>query len=623
MQSAKRRLLPLAFAAFSCLAVLMTPPTHAAVSFRTVVMTGDTAPGVAPEMTFSRFWLYRGPMINEAGLTAFRVDINEFGFPFGGGDNSIWREENGSFLPVVLPSTPAPGTEQGTMLSQGALPIINSRSDMAFLASLSGPDVTALNRFAIYSGGGSGPLDLVARENDPAPGTEQGTIYDSLSLPVFNEAGQTAFKSSLNGTGTLGFPDQGIWLHSAGSTELVVRHGDNAPGEPGGLVFLGFEPPTLNDNGQLAFLAAVSDTDQGNELKESIWSGTPGNMNLIAIEGAQAPDTGAGVIFEGVPPEPALNNAGQTAFIFGLSGPGVDGTNNSGIWLADSQNTELVARKGQAAPGTEPQTVFSDFTRLLLNGQGHTLFEASITGPNIDGTNNLGIWHKDTDALRLIAQKGSHAPGTGPGVVFQTFYGRHSPPGFLINNQGQIVFQGTLTGTDVDSSNNTGVWASDRNGNIQLIVRAGDLFDVNDDPLIEDLRTVLFARLMGGSGGEDGRPTSFNNAGQLAIDIEFTDGYGGIFVASVGIPGDLDGDGFVGINDLNIVLSNWNQNVPPADPLADLSGDGFVGIDDLNAVLSNWNAGTPPAIHANIPEPGTMAALGLTGLALTHRHRRT
>ncbi len=60
------------------------------------------------------------------------------------------------------------------------------------------------------------------------------------------------------------------------------------------------------------------------------------------------------------------------------------------------------------------------------------------------------------------------------------------------------------------------------------------------------------------------------------------------------IPGDLSGDGFVGLTDLNIVLGNWNQNVPPADPLADPSGDGFVGIDDLNAVLGNWNAGTPP-----------------------------
>ena len=85
------------------------------------------------------------------------------------------------------------------------------------------------------------------------------------------------------------------------------------------------------------------------------------------------------------------------------------------------------------------------------------------------------------------------------------------------------------------------------------------------------------------------------------------------------LDGDLDGDGFVGINDLNIVLGAWNQSVSAGDP-GDPSGDGFVGIDDLNFVLGNWNAGTPPTGSANIPEPGTTALLGLGGVAIIRRH---
>ena len=92
-------------------------------------------------------------------------------------------------------------------------------------------------------------------------------------------------------------------------------------------------------------------------------------------------------------------------------------------------------------------------------------------------------------------------------------------------------------------------------------------------------------------------------------------------VIEAALQGDLDGDGFVGINDLNLVLSNWNQSVPPGDPLADPSGDGFVGIDDLNAVLGNWNAGTPPVADSNIPEPATLSLTLLGTVALLRTNR--
>ncbi len=91
------------------------------------------------------------------------------------------------------------------------------------------------------------------------------------------------------------------------------------------------------------------------------------------------------------------------------------------------------------------------------------------------------------------------------------------------------------------------------------------------------------------------------------------------------LAGDLDGDGFVGITDLNTVLSNWNQSVTVGDLLqGDPSGDGFVGIEDLNVVLGNWNAGTPPTAEASdiVPEPGMMSLFGVACLALLHRDDR-
>ncbi len=89
------------------------------------------------------------------------------------------------------------------------------------------------------------------------------------------------------------------------------------------------------------------------------------------------------------------------------------------------------------------------------------------------------------------------------------------------------------------------------------------------------------------------------------------------------IAGDLDFDGFVGIDDLNVVLGNWNTSVTPGNPLfGDTSGDGFVGIDDLNAVLSNWNAGVPPSDGpTQIPEPAVVWLIGPGLLGLLRRRR--
>ena len=92
-------------------------------------------------------------------------------------------------------------------------------------------------------------------------------------------------------------------------------------------------------------------------------------------------------------------------------------------------------------------------------------------------------------------------------------------------------------------------------------------------------------------------------------------------VTETPLPGDLNGDGFVGGDDLDIIRSFWGQNVTPGDPfMGDPSGDGFVGGDDLDIVRSNWGQGTPPELAA-IPEPGTLILLftGVAGMVLGRR----
>jgi len=59
---------------------------------------------------------------------------------------------------------------------------------------------------------------------------------------------------------------------------------------------------------------------------------TAASLRTVALTGTPVPDAPAGVNFFSFRRSPLLNNAGQAAFMGFLTGTEVDGTNNKGIW---------------------------------------------------------------------------------------------------------------------------------------------------------------------------------------------------------------------------------------------------------------------------------------------------
>jgi hypothetical protein len=466
---------PRLFINVAIVACLAPAPTIAhAATLRTVALSGQQAPGTPDGVNYSSF---SAPVLNNAGQTAFHGNLSGDGVDFRN-DNGIWSEGSGSLALVAREGEQAPGAPSGSYYIMGVLdrpPVLNDAGQTAFRANIAGNN----SPHGIWSEG-SGTLALVAgaRIGNHAPGTPDGVNYDFFYYdPALNNAGQTAFYAELSGPGVIKanvniFNNNGlgIWSESSGSLALVARTGSQAPGMPSGVSYTNFAPDTaLNDVGQIAFWAFARGGGEG------IWSEGSGSLALVARSGGQAPGTPSGVNYARFsfcitcPPNhsayrPALNNAGQTAFRASLTGSGVDSTNDTGIWSEGSGSLALVAREGNQAPGAHDGVNFGDFfdgayITPALNNAGQITFRAKLAGTGVDSTNDEGIfWSGGSGTLALVARAGSQAAGTPNGVNYQSF----SYP--ALNDAGQTAFHAVLTGAGVDTTNNIGIWATDRSG---------------------------------------------------------------------------------------------------------------------------------------------------------------
>ncbi len=347
-------------------------------------------------------------------------------------------------------------------------PALNDSGQTAFFAGLNHEGVTIGEGFFSE---GDGSLKLVVRVGDQAPGTPNGTMFyfstgDIHSIEL-NNAGQIAFVAHLSGGGV---NDEGVWSEGAGSLALVVRKGDQAPGMPNDVRFEFLNPGVvLNDNGQTAFLAEITGS------LYSLWSEGSGSLALVARTGSSAPGTPVGVNFERLS-EPALNNAGQTAFWGVLTGGGVIDANNEGVWSESTGSLALVAREGEQAAGQPAGVTYGgSFVFTLgtpgLNNAGQVAFLTRLTGGGVTDANNGGIWSDASGSLGPVAREGDQAPGTPAGVRFgNSIAAFEMPP---LNNAGHTAFSAFLTGTGVNQTNSQGVWVQ-RSDGLTLVAREGE-----------------------------------------------------------------------------------------------------------------------------------------------------
>lgn len=217
-------------------------------------------------------------------------------------------------------------------------------------------------------------------------------------------------------------------------------------------------------------------------------------------------------------------------------------------------------------------------------------------------------------------------------------FGSLSPAGFTT---GYITFDGdnNLLATDLFATFSVVKLDGTTGANLGYFIPPGALFFPSDVLALTATNELLVTSL----GNDDpnlpfplgpGFVSKFDLTTGALIDAAFIAGDGGLLNPSSillvnDLLGDLNLDGFVGQDDLNIILDVWGESVVSGSA-ADVSRDGFVGQDDLNYVLADWGKGELPTVTsarlAVVPESqnllwGTSAFVFLVAAFLRRRAR--
>ena len=530
--AAKLRFCFLSVCAIIILPILLGMSEAKASDFvRSVVLTGDTAPVPNEVAVFGDFFgreTFGVPTLNASGQTSFMSElmIAEDHPLFGTRFDyvaSIFRENDANELaPVAIEDGIVPGTGgTETFSSIFGPPAMNGNGQTAFLSSSGGVFLDD-----------NGVLQPIVLNGSTTP-LLPGKVLNVFSRnPTLNNFGQVAFRAGIFDPGTTSTTDSGLFLGEAGGGDLtpIARDGDAVLNAIGDVNLFSFSEPTagnpLNSLGQVALSAFLSGNDvDGSNHTAFLRAGEDG-LKLVARQGDPAPVPGTNANFANLANSgiPTLNNLGHLAFRARLSGFRIDVTNDMAIFSEGlGRGLELVAREGDTAPVQGADVKFGgSLGNPILNGQGSLVFTASLTGEDVDDTNDQAVFRQNSNGVvELIARSGGPTPL--PEITFASGRGF----AYSINGRGQVALISTF------SDGTRGILAEDSLGQLRVIARKGDLLNVSDDPQTPDFREISTLVFYGNTGNEDGRSSSFNDLGQLAFRARFTDNTEGIFVSNL------------------------------------------------------------------------------------------
>jgi hypothetical protein len=344
-------------------------------SLDSIALLGDEAVGTG-ETIFAGFV---NEVINRQGFLGFTAFVSTEG-DNSDSDFGLWTDFGGpSLRPTMREGDPTPVALPGSFWGSTAdcMAISPTSTNLIFRAEVAGPSILpGFNDHAHFLDDGT-TVSAIAREGDPAPGTDTLVFNQSNSANcgAVASSGIYAFPASYaeeSNSPNLGF---GIWSDRNGFLEQVVRTSVTDPFT--GLQFQTATHPTINSAGTVGFRGQLNGSVTG------LWfSIAAGDLFLVAIEALAAPGLPAGVNFDGFDTNPMkIAEDGTFAYDAFLTGAGVDASNDTGIWYANSSTLELLLRAGDNMVLASGETVVPESVAIVdVSNISHMTFEAEFAG---------------------------------------------------------------------------------------------------------------------------------------------------------------------------------------------------------------------------------------------------
>jgi hypothetical protein len=288
-----------------------------------------------------------------------------------------------------------------------------------------------------------------------------------------------------------------------------------------------YAPLVLNSSGKVAFMATDPSTGGAGY---TIQAGRVDNLQVVASRGLPISSAPPGTKIDFFM-YPTINAVGQVAIYCSTYTDTPGNVTGANVYVGTPG--DLHAAIQDVVPGLQglliaPNSDFDVYETPALSSTGQVAIYGQLWNGNTYGGQVLVAGPPGN--VHVVARTGQHAANAPANVSIDAEQLSNVRLG--INGKGQVAF---LTSRYFGSK--PALYAADSDGSLLLVAGVDLPFELSPG----DTRTVadIFFNPNEFTGGEDGRPFAFNDAGQLAFGLTFTDDTSAVILATVPEPGSI------------------------------------------------------------------------------------